>query len=448
MQLKEGKLGLWEAVSMAVGTMIGAGIFSILGVGAQICSNNLPIAFLIAAIVSLSVAYSYAKLGSVFVSNAGPIEFIIRGIGDNPVTGTLSILMWLSYVISISLFAKAFAGYFLALIHYPLHPLAIALVEVLVVAFFTALNFFGSKAVGKAEFWIVLIKLSVLLSFVVLGIWSIKPEYLKPLVDYKHIVDTFYAASVLFLTYMGFGLITNASENIENPRETVPKAIYISIVIVAIVYISVAVVAVGNLGVEGLIKAKEYALAEAAKPFLGEIGFVLVAIGALFSTSSAINATLYGGANIAYVLAKKGHLPETFERKVWFNEPEGLYITAVLSLVFAIFFDLNGISSLISFVFLIIYLFVISSHYRLLGQVEGNRSIIIFNFVVIFAVFVTLVIYQWKTQKDSFFTSFGILIASFVFELMYRSITRREFRRREFREKGRLRKKIFGLFRI
>jgi len=446
--LKEGKLGLWEAVSMAVGTMIGAGIFSILGVGAQICSNNLPIAFLIAAMISFCVAYSYAKLGSVFVSNAGPIEFILRGIGDNPLTGTLSILMWLSYVISISLFAKAFAGYFLALVHYPLHPLAIAVVEVLVVAFFTTLNFFGSKAVGKAEFWIVLIKLSVLLSFVVLGIWSVKAEYLKPIVDYKHIVDTFYAASVLFLTYMGFGLITNASENIENPKETVPKAIYISIIIVAIVYVSVAVVAVGNLGVEGLIKAKEYALAEAAKPFLGEMGFVLVAIGALFSTSSAINATLYGGANIAYVLAKKGHLPETFERKAWFNEPEGLYITAVLSLIFAIFFDLNGISSLISFVFLVIYLFVISSHYRLLGQVEGNKAVIIFNFIVVFAVFITLVIYQWESQKDSFFAGFGILAVSFVFEIIYRSITKRRFKKRKSTEKGKLGKKIFSLLKI
>ncbi|NPA58027.1 MAG: amino acid permease, partial [Aquificae bacterium] len=230
---RQEKLGLWEAVSMAVGTMIGAGIFSILGVGAQICENNLPIAFVIAAAISFCVAYSYAKLGSVFVSNAGPIEFILRGIGDNPITGTLSILMWFSYVVSISLFAKAFAGYFLALFNLPLKPLYMAFVEVFVVAFFTALNFFGSKAVGRAEFWIVLIKLSVLLSFVVFGIWSINPQYLKPLVDYQHIIDTFYAASVLFLTYMGFGLITNASENIENPKETVPKAIYISIIIVA-----------------------------------------------------------------------------------------------------------------------------------------------------------------------------------------------------------------------
>ena len=428
---KDKKLGLWEAVSMAVGTMIGAGIFSILGVGAQICHQNLPEAFALAALVSLSVAYSYAKLGSAYVSNAGPIEFILRGIGDNVITGTLAILMWFSYVISISLFAKAFSGYFLAIFHLNITPVSSAVIEVLIISIFTALNFFGSKAVGKAEFWIVLIKVSILLSFVVIGIWSIKPSLLKPAIDTSSVIYTIYAATVLFLTYMGFGLITNASENIENPRKTVPKAIYISIGIVAVIYISVAVVAMGNLGYEGLIKAKEYALAEAAKPFLGDIGFVFVAIGALFSTASAINATLYGGANVAYALAKKGELPEVFERKTWFEAPEGLYITSFLSLMFALFFNLGGIANLISTVFLIIYIFVIASHYRLFREAGGNRGLILLNFVIIFSVFVMLMIYQWKTNKGSFFTSIGIFAFSMIFEAVYRSITKRKFVKRK-----------------
>ncbi len=428
--MKKKKLGLWEAVSIAVGTMIGAGIFSILGVGAEICKQNLYIAFILASLVAYLVAYSYAKLGTVYVSNAGPIEFILRGIGDSPITGTLAILMWFSYVISISLFAKAFAGYFLALFKIPLTSISIAIIEILVVSFFTVLNFFGSKAVGKAEFWIVLIKVSILLSFVVLGIWSINPSYLKPLLSHKDIVNTFYAATVLFLTYMGFGLITNASEDIENPKKNVPRAIYLSLAIVTFVYVSVAIVALGNLGYEGLIKAKEYALAEAAKPFLGQIGFVFVSAGALFSTASAINATLYGGANIAYALAKEGELPKVFERKVWFQAPEGLYITAILSLVFALFFNLDGIANLISTVFLVIYIFVLVSHFKLADKVGGKKPFILFNTMVIISVFIILLMYQWKTNKDSFYTSLLIIFGSFVFELFYRGITKRKITKR------------------
>ncbi len=431
MAKKEYKLGLWEAVSIGVGTMIGAGIFSILGVGASIAGNNLPIAFLLAGLVAYLIAYSYAKLGSVYVSNAGPIEFIIRGIGDNYITGTLSILMWFIYVVSISLFAKAFAGYFLALMKIPLNPISFGVVEVFIISFFTALNFFGSKAVGKSEFFIVLTKLSILGIFIIFGIWTVNPEYIKPIFDPNRIFSTFFAVSILFLTYTGFGLITNASENIKNPEKNVPLAIYIALTIVSIVYILISIVALGNLGSEGLSKAQEYALAEAAKPFLGGIGFTLVAVGAMFSTSSAINATLYGGANIAYALAKKGELPKEFERKVWFAGNLGLYITSGLSMFFVLAFNLEEIASITSYFSLVIYLFVIISHYRLAENTKGNKPLIIFSFIVVSMVFITLIIYQWKSEKVVFFSSIIVFILAFVFEIIYKSITHRRFTERK-----------------
>ncbi len=431
MKKKDYKLGLWEAVSIGVGTMVGAGIFSILGVGASIADNNLPIAFFLAGIVAYLIAYSYAKLGSVFVSNAGPIEFIIRGIGNNYITGTLSILMWFIYVVSISLFAKAFAGYFLALVKFPITALNLGIVEIFIISFFTALNFFGSKAVGKSEFFIVLIKLSILGLFILFGIWTINPEFIKPVFDQKHIFSTFFASSILFLTYTGFGLITNASENIKNPKKNVPLAIYISLTIVSIIYILISIVALGNLGSEGLSKAQEYALAEAAKPFLGGIGFSLVAIGAMFSTSSAINATLYGGANIAYALAKKGELPKEFERKVWFAGNVGLYITSGLSMFFVVAFNLEEIASITSYFSLIIYLFVIVSHYKLSEETEGNKPLIIFSFIVVLMVFLTLIIYQWKSEKIVFFASIIVFIIAFLFEIVYKSITHRTFTKRK-----------------
>ncbi len=97
--MKNDKMGMWEAVALAVGTMIGASIFSIFGVGAGLAGRNLPIAFGISGLLAVIVAYSYAKMGSKIVSNAGPIAFIMRGFGDGMVTGTLSVLMWTSYVV-------------------------------------------------------------------------------------------------------------------------------------------------------------------------------------------------------------------------------------------------------------------------------------------------------------------------------------------------------------
>ena len=424
---KKRKLSLWEAVSLAVGTMIGAGIFSVLGVGAQICGTNLPLAFFLAGILAWFVAYSYAHLGSVFVSNAGPIEYIIQAFGDRLFVGVLAFLYWFSFVVSISLFAKAFAYYSLALFHLPITGLSVGLIEALVIAFFTVLNFFGAKAVGRVEFYIVLVKVAILLTFVVLGIWTIKPSLLTPNLTPAGIRDTIYAASILFLTYMGFGVITNASEDIENPKETVPKAIYISLFIVMLIYIGVSIVAIGNLPLNELLKAKEYALAEAAKPFLGNLGFVLVSLGAMISTASAINASIYGGANVAYVFAKKGELPEIFERKVWFGESEGLYITVLLALFFALFFNLEGIASIISFAFLVIYQFVLMSHYRLIKVVGGFRPIVVLGLVLVTTVTIILLLYQYKTNKQAFFTLLVLLPVVFLFEYLYKKYTKRGF---------------------
>ncbi len=420
------KMGLWGAVALAVGTMIGASIFSILGLGAQIAGRLLPEVFVVSGLLAFSVAYSYAKLGSSIVSNAGPIEFIIRGIGDGVVTGALSILNWLTYVVSISLFAKGFAGYFLSLVHMGQTYWNLAVVEIVVVVVFTALNFMGSKAIGKAEFYIVIIKLLVLGVFIALGIWTVRGDLLAPSFDAGHLKGMLYGAAIFFLSYMGFGLVTNASENIVDPKRNVPRAIYISIFVVAVVYILVAVVAVGNLPLDELIKAKDYALAEAARPFLGSVGFTLIGIGALFSISSALNATLYGGANISYALAKEGELPEIFERKVWFGAPEGLYLTAGLGLLFALLFNLDGIASITSAVFIVIYLFVIVSHYRLVDLVGGSKFLIILAFLAVFAIFVVLLIYQWNTQRDAFYTIWVVFGGSLVVEMLYRHITGRK----------------------
>jgi len=428
---KKRKLTLWEAVSLAVGTMIGAGIFSVLGVGAQICGQNLPLAFFLAGIVAWFVAYAYAHLGKVYVSNAGPIEFILRAFGDSILVGVLAFLYWFSFVVSISLFAKAFAYYGLALFHLPTQPLFVSLVEASIIAFFTVLNFFGAKAVGKVEFYIVLLKVSILLTFIVLGIWTIHPEWIKPNLTPGELRNTLYAVSILFLTYMGFGIITNASEDMEEPKKNVPRAIYLSLFLVMLIYIGVAVVAIGNLPLNELLKAKEYALAEAAKPFLGNLGFSLVAIGALISTASAINATLYGGANVAYVFAKKGELPEFFERKVWFSEPEGLYLTAILGLIFALFFNLEGVASLISFAFLVIYQFVLLAHYRLSTIVGGFRFVSVIGLVLITTVAVLLLIYQYRTNPQTFYTALVLIPLITLFEWGYKRKTQRVFRKRK-----------------
>ena len=420
------KIGLLQATSIAVGTMIGASIFSIFGLGATIAGHNLPLVFVASGIVALLVAYSYAIMGAKIISNAGPMEFILQAFGDSLMTGALSFLFWLSYVVSISLFAKGFAGYLLPLLGIENTPLAKGGVETLVVLAFMALNLAGSERVGKAEFFIVLIKLTILGVFVVLGLSSVNPDWVKPQLDSAHLQQTLNGTAVFFLAYMGFGLVTNASEHMKDPQRNVPKAIYLSIFIVSVVYVFVSVVAVGNLSIPDMVKAEDFALAEAAKPFLGHWGYILVSVGALFSIASALNATLYGGANIAYALARDGELPRVFKRKSWFRAPEGLYITVALSLLFTLLLNLNGIASVTSAVVMLIYLFVLAAHYRMLKKVGGRKPIIVLSFVVVVAVFIALLHYLWRTNMASFWAIWITFGGSLILEMVYRFTTGRE----------------------
>lgn len=413
---------------MAVGTMIGASIFSVFGVGAQVAGHDLPEAFLLSGFYALVVAYSYAILGAKIVSNAGPIGFVLKGLGDNIITGALSILLWMSYVVSIALLVKGFSGYFLPLVNLESTNISMAITEAGLILFFVALNFFGSKAVGKSELFIVFTKITILFVFIIGGMWTIKGANIQPEFDAGHTSGLINASVIFFLSYMGFGLITNASENLRNPEKNVPRAIYISIFIVIVIYVLISVVTLGNLSLKEVVDAKENALAMAARPFLGQFGFLLISIGALFSISSALNASIFGGANIAYSLAKDGELPRFFERKVWFKSTEGLYITAGLGLFFALTFNLGDIATITSSVFTVVYIFVVISHIRIRKEYGGNLILLLFNLVVLNAVFIALLLYQWKSHRGAFYGTVITFAGALLVEYLFRLITRRKFK--------------------
>jgi amino acid transporter len=333
-------MGIYAATSIGVGAMIGAGIFSIFGTAVKISGNAVYISFIIAGIVALLNAYSYAKLAVRYHSAGGPVEFLLKGFGDGVLSGGLNFLLLVSYIFALALYAKGFSSYAVTFLPSGSAPIWENIFATGIILIFTAINFIGAKAVGKSEVFIVSIKFFILLFFAIAGIAYMNTEYLSVsiLPASRNIL---FGASMVFLAYQGFGLITNAAEDIDDPKKTLPKALYLSVLLVILIYVLVSLAVVGNLSISEIETSKDYALAAAAKPFLGEIGFKIMALAALFSTSSAINASLYGGANISYLLAKEGRLPLFFERKIWKKGTEGLFITSGLVILLVNFLPLE-----------------------------------------------------------------------------------------------------------
>ena len=418
-----GPIGLISALSIGVGGMIGAGIFSILGVGAQIAGNAVFISFLMAGVTALFCAYSYAKLGAAFPSAGGPVEFLIRGFGGGIVSGGFNLLLWIGYIFALALYARAFASYAVTFVPNPIGWLLYVFMNGIIILF-VLINIIGAKAVGRSEVLIVGIKLAILVIFSIVGLVFVNPSLLET-ADWPGSSSILFATGVLFLGYEGFGLITNTAEDMEEPKKLLPKALFLSVIIVIVVYVLVAFAVIGNLNIAEIIKAKDYALAAAAKPFLGNAGFTIMAVAALFSTASAINATLYGGANVSYVLAKDGQLPHRFNRKTWHGSKEGLLITAGLVLLCANTFELDGIAMLGSAAFLLIYGVVSVAHLKLHKQTGANKYIILVSVLLNTVIFILLVYYLFQTSIITMITLIAVIGACFLVEVVLQKVTRR-----------------------
>jgi len=421
---KKKAIGLWSAVSIGIGGMIGAGIFSILGVSAQIAGHAMYLSFIIAGIIALLCTYSYAKLGSKYPSAGGPVEFLVKGFGDGVLSGGFNILLWVGYVFALALYAKAFGGYATTFLPSNTPGLWMNVFITMIILVFTGINFIGAKAVGKSEVIIVATKVAILLVFVIAGFFFIDPSKLS-FSNLPQVSNIFFGAGIVFLAYEGFGLITNTAEDMENPKKTLPRALYLAVIITLIIYVLVTLTVLGNLPISDIVNAKDYALAAAAKPFLGQIGFTFIAIAALFSTSSAINATIYGGANVSYNIAKHGELPKIFERKMWGRSTEGLFITSAVVIIFANFLELNGIAMLGSASFLLIYGAVNIGHLKLYKETGANPIIIIVSIISCIVFFGVLTYYELNNSPLTLLLLIFVVTGCFIFEWFYRKRTKR-----------------------
>lgn len=417
------KIGLKEAISIGIGGMVGGGIFAVLGLAASLAKGGTPISFLIAGCIAFITSYSYVKLSLSYPDRGGTVKFINQGFGVGIFSGGINNLLWVSYIIMLALYASAFGSYAPNLIsltgdkNMDSHIWATAIV---VIAAF--INYYSIAVVGKIEAYAVIIKLMILLSFVIVGIYGLfgNPhlEQLSP----RHWESPFKlltAGMVIFVAYEGFELIANAAPDIKNPKKNIPRAYYWSVAFVILLYIVIAAVTVGSLAFSKIATAQDYVLAEAAKPMLGKIGFTIITIAALISTFSAINASLYGGSRVNYEIAEDDELPSEFTRKFW-NQPIGLLITTVATIVIVNTLQLESISTAGSVGFLLIFAVVNYTGFKLYKNIKGKKIIPLLGFVLCLIAVTSLLIQQFSTSKKDVFIAVGIILFCFVLEFLYK----------------------------
>jgi amino acid transporter len=412
-----------DAVAIGIGGMVGGGIFAVLGLSVELARGAAPIAFVVAGGVALLTARSYAQLSVDMPSRGGTSTYLNEVFGTGVLVGGLNVLLWISYVVMLSLYASAFASYVVAMLPGEPGSLAEHLVLSGVIVLIAGFNVAGAAIVGRAERWIVLLKLLILAVFVATGLAGIEASRIAPS-EWAGPLGIAGGAMVIFVAYEGFELIANSAEDVRDPDRTLPRALYLSVGLVIVLYVAVALVTVGNLSLEQIQGASDYALAEAARPALGSAGFVMIGVAAALSTTSALNATMYGTARLSWSIARSGELPEALEEKVWNRPIEGLLITAGLTLVVANVFDVTRISLMGSAGFLIVFAAVNAAAARRARRGWTGRLAWIGSAACILAL-VALVVDAGGRDPWSLVVLAGLAGGSLLIEAVYRGVSGR-----------------------
>lgn len=422
------EVSFWSAVSIGIGSMIGAGIFALLGEAGAIAGSAVWISFLIGGAIALLSAYSIGRLGARYPAAGGIVEYLVQGFGVGRFSGAMSVQMYISALVAVSLVARTFGTYAHALLPAGSPDWLVEVFAAAIVLVFMLVNLDGARAMARLENIVVLVKMIVLCSFAIIGLVYLAPERLSPS-HYPPLTTIFYSVAVTFFAYEGFRIVTNAAEDMGDPEKELPRAIMTAILLVMVVYVVIAIAVFGNLPPQQVVAAKDFALAEAARPILGETGFVIVSIAALVATASAINASLYAVTNVTYQLAKLGELPRAFGEPVGHSR-EGLVISSLVIILLAVFLDLSSIAVIGALSMLLIHMITHIAHLKLLKETGAIAWLVVLAVIANGAAILLGGYHLLTVTPLLIFWIFGFFLFSFVLEFALHRFTERSVQAR------------------
>lgn len=362
------------ATTIGVGGMMGAGLYTLLGLAANSAGVWLPASFLIGGIVAAFSVYSYSKLGMKYPDRGGAAKFLLKEFGDGLLAGGMNVFQYIGWIIAMALCATGFAEYACQLLGKSSSSWLGKAISIGIVIVVVAINIMGSKQVARAQTAIIAFELLILLSFVAVGLTKLHVPTITSS-NSGNIVGILSAAGLLYVTYEGFGVVTNAAGSMVNPKKQLPQALFFSLGIVMVIYIVASVVVVMTLGVQGAVANQGHVLATAGKLVLGN----------------------------------------------W-----GLFITSLIVCIFVVIFPLSAVGEMASLAFLLVYAMVNLGHLRIAGQTGAKRWILICSVVLNLALFALLFIQTILNHETlTWISVIALLIISFLVELAWRKKNKR-----------------------
>ncbi len=351
---RKNSITLGGAVAMGTGVMIGAGIFALTGQIAELAGPLFPLAFIAGAVVTGFSAYSYIRMSNAWPSSGGIAMILQKCYGPGAIAAGAALLMALSMVIAESLVARTFATYVLRPFGIEDGPL-VPVLAVAVILFAFLVNVAGNRSVGLFSLVMAAIKIGGIALFGIAALWSSGFSFAAASEAGQDFTATGFVASVALaiLAFKGFTTITNSGAEITQPRRNVGRAIMISIALCVVVYLLVAFGVGSSLTIDEIIAARDYSLAAAAEPALGQAGFLLTVLLAAVATASGVLASVFAVSRMLAMLTDMGMIPHRHFGMSGPVQRHTLVYTVVIASTLAVFFDLGRIASLGAFFYLV-----------------------------------------------------------------------------------------------
>ncbi len=413
----EKNLGLKELIAIAVGGMVGGGIFTILGISVSIVGSLAPFAIALGGLIAFFAAYAYAKLGVYYQDEGATYIFFKKTYPSSHFAASL--IGWFTlfgYISTLALYAYTFSSYSISGTSFADNELIRKAVAIGILWVFAGINLWSVKGMGKLEDIMVYTKLLILLVISIVLIYYGETDFhtfsqtLSKDFEQSSILNILIVSSVTFVAYEGFQLIINAVKEMDRPEINIPRAIFSSVILVAIIYFVIAMGAVLAIPTEELIKNKEYALASGASDIMGAWGRNLVIIGAILATSSAISGTMFGSSRQMARIADDHYLPTILSRRKNHIPTYAILLMTATASMLIVGGGLRIILEFGSITFLLVSLLMAIANFKIRKQTHSSTPFALIAIGGLSIGALLILYYEYTTAPEQLFYILGLYI--------------------------------------
>ena len=400
-------LGVIELIAIAVGGMVGGGIFTILGISVAMVGFLAPFAIALGGLIAFFAAYSYVKLGVYYKDEGATYAFFKRTYPTSHLAA--SFIGWYTifgYISTLALYAYTFSSYGISGFEFANNEIARKGVALSIIWIFALINLWSVKGMGKIEDIMVYVKLVILFIISIALIYFSKVDlhtFVAALQsDFKNssTLSVLTVSSITFVAYEGFQLVINAVKEMDNPDKNIPRAIYTAVILVAFIYFIIALGSVLAIPASDLIKNKEYALASGAMYIMGHLGKDLVIIGAILATSSAISGTMFGSSRQMARIADDKYLPQILSKRKDQIPVNAILAMALTASALIVIGGLRLILEFGSITFLLVSLLMAVANFKIRKQTKSHPLFAVIAISGLVTGAVLILWYEYKTKYE------------------------------------------------